>query len=111
MAVPVINIVIEQGVDYEDSFFLNEPDGSITDLTGQTATAVIKKHPTSTTSAEFAVGITTSTGSVKLSMASTITDSLSEGRYYYDVILTADGTGRKTKAVTGMAIVNPSITV
>ena len=111
MAVPVINIVIEQGVDYEDSFIIKEPDGSLIDLTGQSGTASIKKHPTSSSSVNFTVGLTTSSGTVTLSMGSSITNTLDEGRYYYDVILTTNNTGRKTKIINGMVKVNPSITV
>ena len=111
MAVTSINIVIEQGVDYEKSFPITETDGSISDLNGKTATAAIKKHPGSDTSVSFTTGISTVTGIVTVSMASSVTDTLDEGRYLYDIILTDDGTGKKEKPVTGMVIVNPSITV
>jgi len=111
MTPTTINIVIEQGVDYEKSFSIAETDGSISDLNGKTATAAIKKHPGAEKSVSFITGISTVTGKVTVSMASSITDTLDEGRYLYDIILTDDGTGKKEKRINGMVIVNPSIAV
>jgi hypothetical protein len=110
MAVPVVNIVIEQGVDYEDIFLIKDPDGSFIDLTGQTAFASIKKHPTSEVTVPFESLINVFEGTVTLSMACTLTDTLDEGRYYYDVILTSSS-NKKEKVISGMVLVNPSITV
>ena len=111
MAVPALNIVIEQGVDYEKTIVLKKPDSSLKNLTNKTATAAIKKHPTSDSSTSFEVGITTSTASIAISMGSTLTDTLREGRYYYDVILTDTVTSKTEKAISGMVRVNPSTTV
>ena len=75
MAVPEVNITIEQGSDYQDVFTVKNPDGTPLDLTGYTASAAIKKFPTSTTTTSFSVGIVTAAGQVVLSMGKARGDS------------------------------------
>lgn len=107
MAVPSVNIVIEKGTDYQEVFTVNNPDGSPLDLTGHIGVSKIKKHPESISSTSFNVGIVSAAGQVVVSLANTITSSLSPGRYYYDVIVISS-IGKKTKVVDGMVIVNPT---
>jgi len=107
MAVPAVNIVIEQGTDYEEIFTINNPDGSPLDLTNYTGVAKIRKFSESATDTPFNVGIVSSTGQVVVSLANTVTQNLKDGRYYYDVIITSD-IGKKTKVVDGMVLVNAS---
>ena len=111
MAVPVINIVIEKGTDFESSFTVYNPNGSTLDLNGYSSVSKLKKFPSSTESQSFSVGIVTAIGKVVISMANTISSSLSEGRHYYDVIIANDSTGKKQKIVEGMAIVKSSASV
>jgi len=54
------------------------------------------------------VGITTSTSTIRISMASTITATLDSGRYYYNVF-TVDGSSVKTKQREGNVLVNASV--
>lgn len=107
MAVAAVNIVVEQGTDYQEIFTVNNPDGSPLDLTGYTGIAKIRKFPDSTTSTSFNVGIVSTAGQVVVSLANTVTDDLKSGRYYYDVIVTSP-TNKKLKVVDGMVLVNPS---
>jgi hypothetical protein len=111
MAVPEVNIAIEQGTYYEDVFTVRNPNGTPLDLTGYTASAAIKKFSTSTTSTPFTVGIITAAGQVVLSMGNTISNALDAGRYYYDVVITSTGTGNITKIIKGSVMVNSSIVV
>lgn len=111
MAVLVENITLEQGTDFEKTFNIKNPDSSIVDLTGYTIDAKIKKHSESVTSYNFSVGVVSTSGSITISMASTITDLLPFGRYYYDIISTEDSSGKVSKLYTGMVLVNSSITV
>lgn len=106
MAVAAVNIVIEQGTDYEDVFTVNNPDGSPLDLTAHTGVAKIRKFPESAASTPFTVGIVSTAGQVVVSLANTVTASLKAGRYYYDVMITSSITNKKTKVVDGMVIVN-----
>ena len=84
MAVAAVNIVIEQGTDYQEVFTVNNPDGSPLDLTGHTGAAKIRKFPESAASTPFTVGIVSAAGQVVVSLANTVTDDLKAGRYYYD---------------------------
>ncbi len=60
MAVPAVNITIDQGADYQEVFTVTNPDGSPLDLTGYTSIATIKKYPSATSSQiSFTVGIVT----------------------------------------------------
>jgi hypothetical protein len=111
MAVPEVNITIEQGTYYEDVFTVRNQNGTTLDLTGYTASAAIKKFSTSTTSTPFTVGIITAAGQVVLSMGNTISNALDAGRHYYDVVITSTGTGNITKIIKGSVIVNSSIVV
>ena len=108
MAVAAVNIVIEQGTDYQEVFTVNNPDGSPLDLSGHTGTAKIRKFPDSLMSTPFTVGIVSAAGQVVVSLANTTTVNLKAGRYYYDVIITSSLTGKKSKVVDGMVLVNPS---
>ena len=107
MAVAAVNIVIEQGTDYQEVFTVNNPDGSPLDLSGHTGTAKIRKFPESAASTPFTVGIVSAAGQVVVSLANTTTANLKAGRYYYDVIVTST-VGKKSKVVDGMVLVNPS---
>ena len=104
----VFNIVIEQGTDYEKVFTIYNPDKSVLDLTGYTGVGKIRKFPESTNSTSFNVGIASTAGQVTVSLANTATSELKAGRYYYDVIATLESTGKKTKLVDGMVLVNAS---
>ena len=100
MAVPAVNITIEQGTDFENVYTVTNPDGTPLDLTGYTASAKIIKFPgSSTSSSSFNVGIVTSAGQVLVSMANTVSSELNAGRYYYDVIITSGVSGKKIKII------------
>lgn len=105
MAVAAVNIVIEQGEDYNEVFTINNPDGSPLNLTGYTGVGKIKKFSESTTSTSFTVGIVSSAGQVLVSLANTVTSEMKSGRYYYDIMVTSS-LGKKRKVVDGMVIVN-----
>lgn len=111
MALPAVNIVIEKGTDFESTYFISNPDGSVFNLTGYSAIAKIKKYPSSPTSVPFSVSLVASSGQVKISMASTTTALLSEGRHYYDIVVVSQGYATKTKVIEGNAIVSPSASV
>tara|TARA_Y100000004_G_C8909316_1_gene410174 strand:+ start:872 stop:1207 length:336 start_codon:yes stop_codon:yes gene_type:complete len=108
-ATPSVNIVIAQGADFSEVFTSTETDGSASNLTGYTGVSKIKKHPSSTTSQSFTVGITPATGEVSISMTADNTVKLSPGRYNYDVYLTSSG-GSVSRLVEGQAIVTAGIT-
>ena len=108
-AIPVINIVIPQGTTFSETFTSTESDGSITNLTGYTGTASLKKWYGSSTKTDFSVSITVGTGEVAITLTSGQTSSLDPGRYYYDVRLQSSG-GSVSRLVEGMALVRAGIT-
>lgn len=106
---PVINITISQGADFSEIFQSTESDGSASNLFGYTGSASMKKHFSSSTSYNFSVSITSSTGEVSIAMTSGATSQLSPGRYYYDVRLRSPS-NNISRLVEGMALVRPGIT-
>jgi len=106
----VTNIVIEKGTDFEATFNLFDPDQSATVLAGLSTTyATIRKHPNATSGEEFSKTITAGTGTIVLTLTSTQTANLKEGRNYFDVVLTIGG--KKLKVIKGTAIVEESTSV
>ena len=111
MSVPVVNIVIEKGTDFEATYSVTNNDSSVYSLSSQSATAKIRKHPTATTSKSFATTITVGTGEIRISMGSTVTSQLTAGRNYYDVILTNSSNGKVTKIFEGTALVHDTVSI
>jgi hypothetical protein len=108
MAVIAENFVLQQGEDFSRDFVLKNPDKSLVDISSYTASAFLAKYARDSTTFPFAVGITTNTSTIRISMASTITSTLDDGRYYYNVF-TVDGSSVKQKQREGSIIVNSSI--
>lgn len=105
---PAVNLTIDKGVYFEETFYLTGEDGLKINLSGKTAAARIKKHPTAQKYHSFSTTITVGDATVKISMGSTITADLPSGRCCYDVVV-ADTNGSKTKVVEGNAIVKETI--
>ena len=110
MAVPVVNIVIEQGADYSSSFTITNPDGSPYTIFNNSASALLKKHSGSETSYTFTSEIDPDDGQILLSMSNTLTSTIPPGRYFYDIVITNINDGYKSRVIEGMAMVTPGIT-
>lgn len=104
MAVPAVNIVIEKNTDFYTVFRLKK-DGALIDLTGYTFASKMKKSYLSTTSYQFNVEALSplTDGVIKIGMASSITSTIPEGRYFYDILITSSG--KTTKVIEGNALV------
>lgn len=109
MAVPVVNLRIDKGTSFEATFTVTQEDGSVFNLTGYSAAAKLKKHPTSSTSKSFSVTLTASTGEIKISMSSSVTSELAAGINNYDVIITNTFTNKVSKVFEGMVTVYESV--
>lgn len=107
-AVIAENFVIQQGESFTRDFVLTNPDKSLVGLSSYTASAYMAKYAGDTTTYSFTVGIITSTSTIRISMASTVTATLKSGRHYYN-IFTIDGNSIKTKQREGNIIVNSSV--
>ena len=108
MAVPAVNIEIEQGADFTSTFTITNSDGSVFSMSNASAIAKIKKHPTAGIAYTFSTSIESSTGKITLTMSDSITETMDAGRYYYDILLTSAG-GNKTRVIQGMALVTAGI--
>jgi len=108
MAVPVVNITIDQGADFSSSFTITNPNNSIYSLSGASAAAKLKKFAESTTSYSFSTTITVATGVIALAMTDTVTSTITPGRYFYDILVT-NSSGLKTRVIEGMAMVTAGI--
>ena len=108
MAVQAENFTIQQGETFSKDFILKNPDSSLIGISSYTASAFLAKYAGDETTYAFTVGLTTSTSTIRISMASTITATLDSGRYYYNVF-TVDGSSVKQKQREGNIIVNASV--
>ena len=110
MAVPSVNIQIEQGANFSSTFDVKRSDNSPLDLTGYSFSAKMRKHATAAGSIGFAVtyGSSPSAGQVTLSLTNAQTGIITSGRYEYDVLISNNFSGVKTKIFTGQVLVNPT---
>jgi len=116
MAVPTVNIVIEQGVDFAQTFTVRKTDGTPLDLTFYSFEAhMIKSRASIHRGMEnnmISMGTTfggnPALGQITVSFASTMTavGILTAGRYDYDLVINNNNNNKKTKVVQGQALVN-----
>jgi hypothetical protein len=109
-SVSAVNLVIQKGTYFEETFSLAAEDGDGLNLTGNSATAKLKKHPTAGTAYTFGTTITVADSTVKITMSPDITSTLPSGRCVYDLVLTSSG-GIVSKVVEGNVIVQESVSV
>ena len=108
MSVIAENFTIQQGETFSRDFILKNPDQSLVGISSYTSTGFLAKYAGDTTTYAFTVGITTSTSTIRISLASTITATLDAGRYYYNVF-TVDESSVKKKQREGNVLVNASV--
>lgn len=109
MAVVPVNLTIEKGTTFEETFYFTNDDGSVLNLTSSSVSAKLKKHFQSETSYQFTCSVVTAYGAITLTMSSELTSTLPSGRCLYDIVITKDG--KKTKLVEGFMIVKDSISI
>ena len=107
-AVIAENFAMQQGEDFFKDFVFTNLDKSLVGISSYTASAYMSKYAGDTTTYPFTVGITTSTSTIRISMANTVTAALDSGRYYYN-LFTVDGDSQKVKQREGNIIVNASV--
>jgi hypothetical protein len=104
------NLVIDQGTTFSSDLFLTDENGDVLNLVGYSANASIKKWYTSQTYVPFTVSINTTSGTITLSLAASVSANLQSGRYVYDVNLTQTSTNAISRIVEGIITVTPSVT-
>jgi len=110
MSVYVVNLVIDQGADFQQTFDLTAANSEPLDLTGWAAAAQMRKHSGSKTFYVFSVEFTDrEAGQIKITLSDVATRAIKPGRYIYDLILT-DTNLEKVKMLEGQALVRGSAT-
>ena len=92
-----VNLTINTGSDFESNFNIVRTSSAAFDLTGYSGSAQLAKSvaigATIGAVATFNVGFTSAAaGKIKVSLGSTSTRNLKEGRYVYDVIVSSGST-------------------
>ena len=103
-AVSSVNLVIQKGTYFEETFSLTAEDGLGLNLTNATATSKLRKHPTAGIAYTFSTVTTVADSTVKILMASDKTAELPNGRCYYDVLITSSA-GIISKVLEGNVMV------
>lgn len=101
------DFTIDQGADFATVINLDDENDVSVDLTGYSAIAQLRRHPTSITKYDFIVTVLPS-GTVTLGMNKDYTNTIPAGRYVYDCILT-DSLNRSTKILYGIIEIKPGV--
>lgn len=105
------NYELEKGADFIQNIVFRNPDRTPLDLTGYSASAKIRKYPTSSSfNILTVIFVNREEGQIRLYLNSDQTALLSGGRNYYDVIFT-DPDGITSKKLEGSIIVNETSTL
>tara|TARA_B000000532_G_C18671361_1_gene321229 strand:+ start:167 stop:499 length:333 start_codon:yes stop_codon:yes gene_type:complete len=105
-----INLVLDQGVDFEATFTVKNENATALNLTGYSGEAKLRKHPAASKSNSFIVTFPNRVnGQIKVAMASTVTSAIEGGRYVYDLVLTSPN-AYKTRPIQGNVLVIPGVT-
>jgi hypothetical protein len=109
MAARNVNLVLEQGVDFQAVFTIRNNNNAPLNLTGYTGISSIRKSPASSTAYPLTLSFPdVLNGKVAVSMGHTATGAMEGGRYVYDVILISPNYYR-TRAVQGNVLVTPGV--
>tara|TARA_Y100001963_G_C6604210_1_gene363972 strand:+ start:15 stop:356 length:342 start_codon:yes stop_codon:yes gene_type:complete len=110
MAVPSVNIQIDQGTDFSSTFDLKKRDNAPLDLTNYDFSAKLRKHASAPGAVSFAstYGGQPDKGNLTLSLTAVQTGIITAGRYEYDVLIINRNSNVKTKVITGQALVSPT---
>ena len=103
-----VNLVMDQAATFSTTFTVLDVNDIPIDFTNYTATSQMRQTYTSLTSYVF--GVTGSnTGQITMTMNAATTNSISAGRYVYDVEV-IDNSGIKSRIVEGIITVTPQVT-
>jgi len=107
-----VNLVINTGATFNDSFTVKTTSGSAFNFDGWTGSSQLAKSVSIGSSyyaaSTFTVGFTSAIGGkFDLSLGSTDTRSLSEGRYVYDILVSSGST--VYRIASGNVLVVPGI--
>lgn len=103
-----INLVVDQGTTFNTTFNIVDSNDEPVDFSTYTANSQMRKSYSSSTAYTFNVGLA-SNGQVTMSMAANTTNSITAGRYVYDLEV-QDASGVRSRLVEGIVTVTPQVT-
>jgi len=111
MAVFSTNLIIYKHTDFEQTFILEDSQSnSAKDLTGFTGTCKMQRTLNLGSLTSFSVAFTNRTlGKVRISLTSTQTANLPDGKYFYELMLT-DPNDVVERVIEGVVIVKHPVT-
>ena len=111
MAVFSTNLLIYKHTDFEQTFILEDSQSnSAKDLTDFTGTCKMQRTLNLGSLTEFNLAFTNrALGKVRISLTSTQTANIADGKYFYDLMLT-DPNGIVERVIEGVVIVKHPVT-
>lgn len=111
MAVPAVNLVIEQGTDFSRTFSLKRSDGSPLDLSNYTFDVKMRKWSGSAGYISFATtsNANPAAGRLTISLSNSQTGIITSGRYNYDILAENTTNSEISKVITGQITVNSTV--
>ena len=111
MAVFSTNLLIYKHTDFEQTFVLEDSQSnSAKDLTGFTGTCRMQRTLNLGSLTSFSLSFTNrSLGKVRISLTSTQTANIDDGKYFYELLLT-DSNGIAERVIEGVVIVKHPVT-
>ena len=104
------NITIDQDCDFIETLTVKDSTGTVVDLSNETITSKMRKTYSSATAYDFTTAKVSATdGTCTISMTDTVSATLPEGRYVWD-LTTTDSSGLITRRIEGRVTVSPSVT-
>jgi hypothetical protein len=115
MSAVTYNTVIDQGADWFINFIYQDPSGQPIDLTDYTAALQVRTSPLARTAAltlttDEGIIITAEEGLIEVHATAEQTAAITNGRYAYDLEITAPITSIVTRLVQGVVDVSPQVT-
>ena len=111
MAVFSTNLIIYKPTDFEQTFILEDSQSnSAKDLTGFTGTCKMQRTLNLGGLTSFNLAFTNrALGKVRITLSSTQTASIADGKYFYELMLT-DPNGVTERVIEGVVIVKHPVT-
>lgn len=113
----VYNTTIDQGADWFINFYYKQPDGTPVNVAGYTAALQIRTSPlaktavlTLTTAAGGGIAVTGAEGLFACHATAAQTTDIVNGKYAYDIEITAPSTGIVTRLCEGTVQVIAQVT-
>lgn len=112
MSVPRVNLVVEEGTDFQRTYTLKKSDGTPLDLSIYEFDAKMRKWSNSAGSISFGTTYNAdpTKGQLTISLSNSVTGIITAGRYNYDIVIENTNNQKKTKVIAGQVKVNSTVT-